>query len=242
MRFPTHEFTPVHGVHLRFERNVCCAATPQTTRKQALCIWNTMILRIVIILFCVFTSSISLAYRNDEPEHFSQLLSKAAVERTSHRVRYDGSYRKIAYPNGDVPGQVGVCSDVVIRVYRKLGIDLQLDVHEEMKSNFAKFPKNWGLTHPDSNIDHRRVPNLQALFNRKGIVLPVTDNPKDYVSGDLVTWLLPGNLLHIGIVVDRRSHDGSRPLIVHNIGQGPQLEDMLFGYPITGHYRYYGKK
>ncbi|MBU4036351.1 MAG: DUF1287 domain-containing protein, partial [Proteobacteria bacterium] len=166
----------------------------------------------------------------------------AAVERTSHTVRYDGSYRKIAYPNGDVPGQVGVCTDVIIRVYRKLGIDLQLDVHEEMKSNFAKFPKNWGLTHPDSNIDHRRVPNLQALFNRKGIVLPVTDNPKDYVSGDLVTWVLPGNLPHIGIVVDRRSHDGSRPLIVHNIGQGPQLEDMLFGYPITGHYRYYGKK
>jgi uncharacterized protein len=199
-----------------------------------------MNLRILIILFGIFISSISLAYREGEPEHFSRLLSDAAVERTSHQVRYDGDYRKIAYPNGDVPDHVGVCTDVVIRAYRKLGIDLQLDVHEEMKSNFGKFPKNWGLTQPDSNIDHRRVPNLQTLFKRKGVVLPVTDSPKDYVSGDLVTWVIPGNLPHIGIVVDRRSRDGGRPLIVHNIGQGPQLEDMLFEYPITGHYRYYG--
>jgi uncharacterized protein YijF (DUF1287 family) len=199
-----------------------------------------MNIRIVIILFGVFASNIFLAYREGEPEHFSRLLSDAALERTCHQVRYDGRYRKIAYPNGDVPGDVGVCTDVIIRAYRKMGVDLQLDIHEEMKSNFESFPKNWGLSQTDPNIDHRRVPNLQTLFKRKGVVLPVTDNPKDYVSGDLVTWVIPGNLPHIGIVVDRRSRDGTRPLIVHNIGQGPQLEDMLFKYPITGHYRYYG--
>ena len=104
---------------------------------------------------------------------------------------------------------------------------------------FAEFPNNWGLSRSDSNIDHRRVPNLQTLFRRKGIELAVTDNPKDYVAGDVVTWFVAGNLPHIGIVVDRNSYDKKRPMIVHNIGQGPQLEDMLFDYPITGHYRYY---
>jgi len=178
----------------------------------------------------------------NEPEGFGERLSEAVLERTRHEVRYDGSYRRIPYPNGDVPDTVGVCTDLVIRAYRKLGIDLQKDVHEEMKTHFEAFPSNWGLSGPDPNINHRRVPNLRVLFSRRGVVLGVSDEPEDYAVGDLVTWLVPGNLPHIGIVVDRRSRDGKRPLIVHNIGLGPELEDMLFEYPITGHYRYNGSR
>ena len=192
-------------------------------------------MKLAFLVIPVFIS----AYRQGEPTDFSKKLIQAAIERTKHNVRYDGSYRKIGYPNGDVPDNVGVCTDVVIRSYRKLEIDLQKDIHEDMKEHFDKYPKLWGLSRPDTNIDHRRVPNLITLYKRKGIVLPATDNPKDYVAGDLVTWIVAGNLPHIGIVVDRRSHDGKRPLIVHNIGQGPQMEDVLFEYPITGHYRYY---
>jgi uncharacterized protein YijF (DUF1287 family) len=182
------------------------------------------------------------AYRPGEPTCFSKKLVEAAIERTNHIVRYDGTYRKIRYPNGDVPDDIGVCTDLVIRSYRKLGIDLQKDLHEDMKQNFYLYPKLWGLTKPDTNIDHRRVPNLQTFFERKGVVLPVTQNPNDYVAGDIVTWMLSENLPHIGIVVDLRSEDGNKPLIVHNIGSGPVIEDMLFDYQITGHYRYYGKE
>lgn len=176
-----------------------------------------------------------------ELSDFSARLSAAALERTRHRVRYDGSYRRIPYPGGDVPDDVGVCTDLVIRAYRRLGIDLQREVHEEMHRNFDAFPKHWGLKHPDPNIDHRRAPNLQRFFERRGVALPVTDEPDDYLPGDLVTWMLPGNLPHIGIVVERRSANSDRPLIVHNIGAGPELEDVLFRFPVTGHYRYSGK-
>jgi len=170
-------------------------------------------------------------------------LIKAAKERTLHHVKYDGSYVSIPYPNGDVPLNIGVCTDVVIRSFRNVGIDLQKNVHEDMAENFNLYPskKIWGLSKPDKNIDHRRVPNLQVFFNRFGASLRVTGNPDDYLAGDLVTWMLPGNLPHIGIVIDEKSSDGSRPLIVHNIGEGPKINDMLFDYPITGHYRYLGK-
>jgi uncharacterized protein YijF (DUF1287 family) len=165
-------------------------------------------------------------------------LVAAAIERTNHEVVYDGSYRAIEYPGGDVPDDVGVCTDVVIRAYRKVGIDLQQGVHEDMKANFSKYPNNWGLTRPDPNIDHRRVPNLQVFFKRNGEELPVTNDPRDYQPGDIVTWTIPGNLPHIGIVTDRKVVGTNRPLIVHNIGRGTKLEDMLFQYPITGRYRY----
>ncbi|GAB4275687.1 MAG: hypothetical protein Kow0029_17080 [Candidatus Rifleibacteriota bacterium] len=178
--------------------------------------------------------------RADEPVGFGKKLSELAIERTAYKVLYDGSYRKIKYPGGDVPADRGVCTDVVIRVYRRLGIDLQKEVHLDMLAAFPKYPRIWGLKRPDPNIDHRRVPNLQTFFKRKGISLKVTANPDDYYPGDLVTWMLPGNLPHIGIVTDRLSEDGLRPMIVHNIGQGPKLEDMLFAFKITGHYRYYG--
>ncbi len=166
-------------------------------------------------------------------------LIAAAIERTRHRVAYDGAYRKLGYPGGDVPDDVGVCTDLVIRAYRSgLGIDLQKEVHEDMVRTFATYPRIWRLHKPDRNIDHRRVPNLETFFRRHGESLPVTRNPGDYAPGHLVTWRLPGNLPHIGVVTDRRSADGRRPLIAHNIGRGPQLEDVLFDYQISGHFRF----
>ena len=167
-------------------------------------------------------------------------LVNAAIERTNHDIRYDGRYFIITYPNGDVPDDVGVCTDLVVRSYRKLGIDLQRLVHEDMRDHFDQYPSRriWGLHRPDRNIDHRRVPNLQAFFVRNGETLPITQRPGGYEPGDLVTWMLPGHLPHIGIVTDRLDGAFGAPLIVHNIGYGPELEDILFKYRITGHYRY----
>lgn len=165
-------------------------------------------------------------------------LVLAARARTQAIVRYDGAYVSIPYPMGDVAADRGVCTDVVIRSYRALGIDLQQLVHEDMKSHFSQYPQFWGLKRPDSNIDHRRVPNLQAFFRRHGQSFAVV-GAAEYLPGDLLTWLLPGNLPHIGIVSDRRSADGLRPLIIHNIGAGPKEEDALNVAPITGHFRYY---
>lgn len=171
---------------------------------------------------------------------FSVRLSAAALERSTHQVTYDPTYLKIPYPLGDVPPTQGVCTDEVIRAYRTLGIDLQKLVHEDMARNFARYPNPWGRKRPDTNIDHRRVPNLQVFFARKGRTLPVTKRGEDYRAGEIVTWMLPGGLPHIGLTTVRRSIDGLRPLIVHNIGRGPQLEDMLFSYTVTGHYAYGG--
>jgi uncharacterized protein YijF (DUF1287 family) len=165
-------------------------------------------------------------------------IADAAMERTEHSVRYDGSYVSISYPGGDVPADQGVCTDVVVRTYRSLGIDLQRLVHEDMSQAFSTYPANWGLNRPDRNIDHRRVPNLQIFFSRHGELFKVSDQATDYQPGDLVTWMVASSLPHIGIISAERSLDGARPLIIHNIGQGPQLEDRLFAYPITGHYRY----
>ncbi len=170
----------------------------------------------------------------------THVLIDAAITQTNDFVTYNGAYFKIAYPMGDIPAKYGVCTDVVIRAYRKLGIDLQQLVHEDMRGNFSLYSakRNWGQTKTDTNIDHRRVPNLQTFFTRHGKKLITSSNPEDYQAGDLVTWILPGNLPHIGVVTDKLSTDGQRPLIVHNIGAGPKLEDMLFNYPISGHYRY----
>jgi len=172
---------------------------------------------------------------------FLKRLVAAAVERTHHTVRYDPAYVRIAYPGGDVPADTGVCTDEVIRAYRAVGVDLQKEVHEDMERNFAAYPRSWrGVsTHPDTNIDHRRVPNLMVFFSRKGVMLPVTSRAEDYAPGDLVTWNLGGNVPHIGIVVDQKGPSG-RYMIVHNIGLGPRMEDVLFDWKITGHYRYYG--
>jgi hypothetical protein len=172
---------------------------------------------------------------------FLDRLAEAAVERTSQEVRYDPTYFVIPYPNGDVPAEVGVCTDEVIRSYRKLGVDLQREVHEDIAKNFSAYPKKWGLKKPDTNIDHRRVPNLMVFFERKGASLPVTQKARDYRPGDVVSWDLGGGLTHIGLVVNVFSEaDPERLLIVHNIGAGPKMEDVLFNWTITGHYRYEG--
>ena len=165
-------------------------------------------------------------------------LSKAALELTKDNVIYDPSYFSIEYPNGDVPKGKGVCTDVVIRAYRKLGIDLQKEVHEDMQKNFKIYPKIWGLKKTDKNIDHRRVPNLMTFFSRKGTVKIISKNPKDYIPGDIVCWNLGGAITHTGIVVNKKSTDGKRYKIVHNIGAGQVLADCLFDFKIIGHYRY----
>jgi len=170
--------------------------------------------------------------------NYYERLSNAALELTKKQVDYDPSYFTIAYPNGDVPINKGVCTDVVIRAFRKLGIDLQKEVHEDIKANFSKYPKIWGLSKPDKNIDHRRVPNLMVFFTRHGTVKPITNNAGDYVPGDIVCWNLGGAVTHIGLVVNRKSADGKRYLIVHNIGAGQVLTDCLFEFKIIGHYQY----
>jgi uncharacterized protein YijF (DUF1287 family) len=171
-------------------------------------------------------------------DQWGKRLVEAAREQTHQKVVYDGAYQRIPYPMGDVAPNRGVCTDVVVRAYRQLGLDLQQRVHEDMKAHFDLYPKQWGLARPDTNIDHRRVPNLQTWFKRHGQSLRARAENPDYQAGDLVTWMLPGNLPHIGIVSDRTTADGQRPLIIHNIGAGPKEEDALHVAPITGHYRF----
>ncbi|MDX1902987.1 MAG: DUF1287 domain-containing protein [Thermonemataceae bacterium] len=187
-----------------------------------------------ILIFTFFlTCGIATGQTN-----FYQKLADSALVLTYQKVTYDPTYRVIAYPNGDVPADKGVCTDVVIRAYRKLGIDLQKEVHEDMKLNFDKYPNIWGLSRPDKNIDHRRVPNLMTFFTRHGTVKTITENPFDYQHGDIVCWNLGGEITHIGIVTRKKAIDGQRYLMVHNIGGGQVLEDCLFSYRIIGHYRY----
>ena len=174
-------------------------------------------------------------------QEFTRRLVAAAIERTHHAVRYVSEYLRIPYPGGDVPSDTGVCTDEIIRSYRAVGVDLQKEVHEDMVQNFGAYPnkRRWLLAHPDANIDHRRVPNLMVFFRRKGESLPITNHAEDYAPGDLVTWDLGGNVPHIGIVVDQARMSG-RYMVVHNIGEGPRMEDVLFNWKITGHYRYFG--
>jgi len=173
------------------------------------------------------------------PTRFEEKLSNAALSIIDPEVVYTPDYTTIKYPNGDVPKKTGVCSDVVIRAYRKLGVDLQKEVHEDMASNFFKYPTKWGLKKTDTNIDHRRVPNLEVFFTRKGQKLSVTNNPNDYKTGEIITWMIGNKLPHIGIVTHKKSADGKRPLLVHNVGGGQVLEDCLFEYTIVGHFKYH---
>lgn len=172
------------------------------------------------------------------PAFADQALVSAAQDRLKHRVTYNGAYMKLDYPGGDVPAHIGVCTDVIIRTYRAAyGFDFQQAVHEDMKANFSAYPKNWGLTRTDRNIDHRRVPNLETYLKRQGASLAISRKPFEYQPGDIVSWRLAGGLPHIGIVSDRKSEDGT-PLIIHNVGAGPQEEDVLFAYKINGHFRF----
>jgi uncharacterized protein YijF (DUF1287 family) len=174
-------------------------------------------------------------------------LVAAAAERTHHVVRYESAYVRIPYPGGDVPASTGVCTDEVIRAYRAVGIDLQKEVHEDMATHLSAYPRKWNRARSgansatDPNIDHRRVPNLMVFFARHGQSLPPSVNANDYRPGDLITWNLGGAITHIGIVVSEKSPQTGRCLIVHNIGRGPQMEDVLFNWKIIGHYRYAGR-
>ena len=167
----------------------------------------------------------------------SAKLVQAARSQVGVTLGYDPVYRRLDYPGGDVPLATGVCTDVLIRALRQQGLDLQKSVHEDMREHFSAYPRNWGLQRPDRNIDHRRVPNLMTWFQRQGMALKVSDKPADYRAGDIVTWDLGRGLTHIGIVSDRNSPAGV-PLVLHNIGRGTQEEDILFGFAITGHYRF----
>jgi uncharacterized protein YijF (DUF1287 family) len=181
--------------------------------------------------------TLSAATQTSRSEFLAK-LSSAAIERTHHPVRYVSSYVRIPYPGGDVPADTGVCTDEVIRSYRALGIDLQKEVHEDMLRDFDAYPHG-RQRQPDTNIDHRRVPNLMVFFARRGTELPTATDPRTYSPGEIVAWDLGGGITHIGIVVNHRGPSGSY-MVVHNIGRGPQMEDVLFNWKIIGHYRYYG--
>ncbi|MFC1494387.1 DUF1287 domain-containing protein [Thermodesulfobacteriota bacterium] len=174
---------------------------------------------------------------NIEDEFFNKLV-QGAIERTKRTHFYDPAYKRIKYPNGDIPDDRGVCTDVIVRSYRMAGIDLQKEIHEDMKNNFNKYPQKWGLRGPDQNIDHRRVPNLMKYFERQNANKNITQNVNDYSPGDVVAWKLDNGLLHIGLVINEKNSDRSSFLIVHNIGNGTQKEDVLFNWEIIGHYRY----
>ena len=193
-------------------------------------------LRLVTVLFLV----LPLAACGQEQPHDDAPTNKiveAARDQVGKTVTYDGAYVALKYPGGDVPIETGVCTDVVIRALRaSKEMDLQKLVHEDMKANFSKYPKIWGLTRTDRNIDHRRVPNLKTFFKRKGFSLKVTKKKEDYLPGDLVTCTVPPNLPHIMIVSNRKNSKGV-PLVIHNIGRGAREEDSLFRYPLTGHFR-----
>ncbi len=234
---------------MRYPTQHVLLGLPPNTYHQHMKLLPTLFLLLLLAASC--SNGQSTAQRDNtaqilpdslpSPSGFGLKISNAALSLTHDTVLYDPAYFAIPYPNGDVPADRGVCTDVVIRAFRKLGIDLQKEVHEDMKANFGAYPKIWGLKKPDTNIDHRRVPNLMTFFSRHGAQQPVTKNGADYLPGDLVTWDLGGGLTHIGIVVNRKSDDHRRYLIVHNIGQGQEMSDCLFEYTVTGHYRYANK-
>lgn len=186
---------------------------------------------------CLATTPLTIAPALAE-EAFGARLAAAAEDRVGRGVVYDGAYVRIAYPMGDVAPDRGVCTDVVIRAYRALGVDLQALVHEDMRRAFARYPKAWGLRRPDPNIDHRRVLNLEVFLTRAGARLAASEDASDYRPGDLVSYRLPDGRPHIAVVADRLGPSG-RPMIAHNIGAGPQVEDRLFGYRVAGRFRYH---
>jgi len=214
-------------------------------------------------VFCILLASVALhigcggqSSGNAEPERTSQssdapplaetippaikAVVENALEQTKVTRQYSQGYVVIPYPNGDLPSETGACTDVVIRAFRKAGIDLQKEVHEDMSAHFSAYPQKWGLLSTDTNIDHRRVPNLQKYFTRKGKSLPVTASARDYQPGDVVTWDLDGKgMTHIGLVSNQLDESTHRYLVVHNIGGGTNLENVLFNWKVTGHFRYF---
>ena len=189
----------------------------------------------MIGLLLVMLAVTGLVPGGQAPSRINRVL-EGAYQQVGATTIYDSSYRRLAFPGGDIPMERGVCSDVIVRAYRHAGLDLQLLVNQDMAGNFRAYPQLWGLSRPDPNIDHRRVPNLAAFFKRHGRTLPVTAQASDYRAGDIVTWRLASGVPHIGLVADRV--EGGRALVIHNIGAGARVEDVLFANTITGHYRY----
>lgn len=187
-----------------------------------------------ITLCSIILSSLAFCQTTNLHEEFTNRLVAAAIARARVRVRYSGEYARIRYPGGDVPADTGACTDEIIRIYRAVGIDLQKEVHEDMEKHLSEYPIHGRRT--DTNIDHRRVPNLQVFFTKHGENL---SRGGDYLPGDIVAWDLDGKHTHIGMVVDKKSVLG-RYMVLHNIGEGPQIEDVLHDWKIIGHYRYYG--
>jgi len=188
-------------------------------------------------LFSLFSCFPALVFST--PQDSVSLALENARWQSTKTLTYDPGYTRIPYPGGDVPIERGVCSDVIIRAFRGAGVDLQVLVHQDMAKSFSAYPHIWGLARPDTNIDHRRVPNLMKFFQRMGKSLPVTLVASDYLPGDVVAWRLPGGLLHVGIVMTELARDNKTPLVAHNIGQGAKIEDVLFRFEILGHYRYF---
>ncbi|MFP4014637.1 MAG: DUF1287 domain-containing protein [Chitinispirillaceae bacterium] len=191
-----------------------------------------------LYFFILLLISNAVCLHADSTDVISKMIENALWQ-TGVTTGYDPAYRRLDYPGGDVDIETGVCTDVVIRAFRAVKIDLQVLIHEDMKAHFSKYPKNWGLKKPDRNIDHRRVPNIMTYLKRKKMDLPVTQKGSDYKPGDLVTWKIPGNLDHIGIVVDVPVKGTDRFMVVHNIGRGARMEDVLFEFEVTGHFRYF---
>jgi uncharacterized protein YijF (DUF1287 family) len=209
---------------------------------------NCLLRRVLLALALSFAVASAVALAQDKSaqpishQQFLDRLTAAAIERTNHSVRYVSAYVHLNYPGGDVPADTGVCSDEIIRSYRAVGVDLQKEVHEDIVKNWREYPPNakWHQSRPDASIDHRRVPNLMVFFSRKGESLPISLRAEDFSPGDIVSWDLGGDVPHIGIVVNVKDPQSGRLLIVHNIGAGPKMEDVLFAWKITGHYRYFG--
>jgi uncharacterized protein YijF (DUF1287 family) len=209
---------------------------------------NKTIFKFAVLAILALTIACSpiASTQSEKPPTLTTDLSPAlkpvvenAIEQTRYTTAYDPSYVKLDYPGGDLPIEKGVCADVIVRAFRKGGVDLQKEVHQDMARNFSVYPKRWGLAKPDTNIDHRRVPNLMTYFNRMKKSLPITQDPKDYRPGDVVAWDLGNGLLHIGMVVNARAQEHGQFHVVHNIGAGAKLENVLFAWRIIGHYRYF---
>ena len=197
-------------------------------------LWKTMIAGALLLLVGALPAG-----AQDEAVAAEDQVVAAALEQLDQTIYYDPSYQRLAYPGGDVPIERGVCTDVVVRAFRRAEVDLQVLVHDDMNAAFSAYPQQWGLSRPDPNIDHRRVPNLMTFFDRKNKALPISSDPSAYRPGDVVAWRLPGGRLHVGLVSNVRVPGTRRYRLVHNIGAGAKLEDILFAYEIIGHYRYF---
>lgn len=177
--------------------------------------------------------------KNDEPiSPNNQKLVASLEAQTKQTKSYNPAYVTLDYPNGDVDISTGVCADVIVRAFRNAGIDLQKEIHEDMKKSFSAYPNKWNLTAPDKNIDHRRVPNLMTFFERKGKAKTITNHPDDYNVGDIVAWKLDNGLLHIGMICDEKNEENI-PVVIHNIGSGTKKANVLFSWQIIGHYRWF---